>query len=85
MAKNQQGIAHILLVLFLIVALVAGLYLLSKTTNFLPKAFFPNVGNIVQKQPTVEVKSEYRNPFDKRNQYVNPFDQYKSPFLNLKK
>ena len=85
MFKNQQGIAHILLILFLLVALVAGLYLLSRTTNFLPKAFFPNVGNLVQKQPTVEVKTEYQNPFDKKTQYVNPFDQYKSPSLNLKK
>ena len=36
---------------------------------------------IVQKKPTVEVKTTYNNPFDKETQYVNPFEKYKNPFV----
>lgn len=36
---------------------------------------------IVQKKPTVEVKTTYKNPFDKKTQYVNPFEKYKNPFV----
>lgn len=32
------------------------------------------------KKPTVELKTEYKNPFDKKTQFVNPFDQTKNPF-----
>lgn len=38
----------------------------------------------VSKEPTVNLKKEYQNPFDKNSQYVNPFSQYKNPFDNLK-
>lgn len=31
----------------------------------------------------VEVKTEYKNPFDRENQFVNPFAEVKSPFNNL--
>ncbi|MEK7561298.1 MAG: hypothetical protein AAB541_00340 [Patescibacteria group bacterium] len=34
-----------------------------------------------QKEPTaVELKTDYKNPFNKETQYVNPFDQTKNPF-----
>lgn len=79
MVQNQRGIAQILLILLLLAAIVAGLYLLQQKTNFLPKAFFPKI-NLGQKQPTVELKTEYKNPFNKETQYVNPFDTYKNPF-----
>ena len=36
---------------------------------------------IVQKKPTVETKTTYKNPFDKNTQYVNPFKKYKNPFV----
>jgi len=34
----------------------------------------------LQTQPRVDIKTEYKNPFDKKTQYVNPFDTYKNPF-----
>lgn len=35
----------------------------------------------LQKEPKVSVKTEYKNPFDKKTQYVNPFESYKNPFV----
>lgn len=34
-----------------------------------------------KKQPTVTLKTEYNNPFNKESQYVNPFEKYKNPFV----
>lgn len=39
------------------------------------------IQKIYQKKPTVEIKSQYKNPFDKSTQYVNPFEKYKNPFV----
>ncbi len=36
---------------------------------------------IYTKKPKVEIKTSYKNPFDKNTQYVNPFDKYKNPFV----
>lgn len=33
------------------------------------------------KKPAVEIKTSYKNPFNKETQYVNPFDKYKNPFV----
>ena len=38
----------------------------------------------LQTQPQVSIKTEYKNPFDKKTQYVNPFDTYKNPFVVAK-
>ncbi len=35
------------------------------------------------KKPTVNLITEYENPFDKKSQYVNPFSGYKNPFDSL--
>lgn len=36
---------------------------------------------LLQQGPQVSIKTEYKNPFDKKTQYVNPFDTYKNPFV----
>ena len=36
---------------------------------------------LFSKGPKVELKTTYKNPFDKNTQYVNPFDKYKNPFV----
>ena len=36
---------------------------------------------LFSKAPKVELKTTYKNPFDKNTQYVNPFDKYKNPFV----
>lgn len=38
----------------------------------------------LSKGPQVSLKTEYKNPFDKKTQYVNPFDTYKNPFVVAK-
>lgn len=40
----------------------------------------PNIP-FLQLGPKVSIKTEYKNPFDKKTQYVNPFDTYKNPFV----
>lgn len=75
---NQKGIIHLILILILlVVAAVAAYFIFSngKVPSF----------TSAPKEPKVALKSEYKNPFEKKSQYVNPFDQYKSPFVNLKK
>ena len=77
---NNRGFAHILLLIVLIFGLVVGAYLVSKQTNLFPKAFLPKISS---QEPNVVVKSEYKNPFDKKTQYVNPFEETNNPFANL--
>ena len=43
----------------------------------------PNIP-FLQQGPQVSIKTEYKNPFDKKTQYVNPFDTYKNPFVIAK-
>ena len=38
----------------------------------------------LSKELKVSIKTEYKNPFDKKTQYVNPFDAYKNPFVVAK-
>lgn len=71
---TQRGIIH-LLPLVLIAALVVGVILVLTGKFKIPSVPFG------QKQPKVELKTEYKNPFNKESQYVNPFDQYKNPFV----
>ena len=74
----QKGFAHLLPLLVVLAALLLlGYYLVSKGNISVP--FVPSS----KKEPTVELKTDYKNPFAKETQYVNPFDQYKSPILNL--
>lgn len=41
----------------------------------------PPSGGIFSRKPNVELRTTYKNPFDKGTQYVNPFDKYKNPFV----
>jgi hypothetical protein len=36
---------------------------------------------LFSKAPKVELKTTYKNPFNKDTQYINPFDKYKNPFV----
>lgn len=71
---DQKGIAHLLVILLVVVAvLVGGFFILQK--------FNPQGG---KKGASVSLQTQYKNPFDKSAQYVNPFAQYKNPFDALK-
>lgn len=39
---------------------------------------------LLQKEPKVSIKTGYKNPFDKKTQYINPFEEYKNPFVVAK-
>lgn len=75
---NQRGVVHLVLPLALLLIIGAALFTLvyfGIIQNPLKK--IPGLG---QKQPQVELKTQYKNPFKKDTQYVNPFDTYKNPF-----
>lgn len=73
--EKERGIIHLLPLLVVVIAIAVGVYLISQGKVNLP--FLSN-------QPSVAVKTEYKNPFDKETQYVNPFDSYKNPFTIAK-
>lgn len=79
---NQKGVVHLLLpVLIVLIVAALAVYFI-----FFNKSFtIPGLSNLGKQEPKIAVKSEYKNPFKKENQYVNPFDEYKSPFLKFEK
>lgn len=73
------------LIVALIFALLAVLLLIIVVANITQKSniILQTITPTKSKEPTVSLKKEYKNPFDKNAQYVNPFSQYKNPFDNL--
>lgn len=72
---NNKGVIHLALPFVFLLVLAGGLFILvSLKIIKLPALPF------LQKGPSVELKTEYKNPFDKETQYVNPFESYKNPF-----
>lgn len=70
--------------------LIVSLVLVIVVASFFTLAYFrfiksplPNLP-LLQKAPKVSIKTEYKNPFDKKTQYVNPFETYKNPFVVAK-
>ena len=74
--KDQKGIIHLFALLIIILVLALAGFAVMKF-GFIK---IPSL-NIVQKKSLVELKTEYKNPFNKNTQYVNPFDQYKNPLV----
>jgi len=83
-AGQQAGVIHLALNIIIVLIAVAAIWTfviyLLLSQGVLKKA--PIFGP--KKEPTVGLKTEYKNPFDKKTQYINPFDQFKSPFQTLK-
>lgn len=80
--NSQKGVIHLIALLLLLLVIGAGLLVLIYTgTINNPLKHVPYLGNLGQGGPKVTLKSEYKNPFDKKTQYVNPFDKYKNPFV----
>ncbi|MBI4084502.1 MAG: hypothetical protein HY431_01210 [Candidatus Levybacteria bacterium] len=71
------GGAIALIVIFILVS-----YLISSSKT--AKQADKTAGQSAKKGPTVNLVTEYNNPFDKKSQYVNPFSKYKNPFDTLK-
>ena len=75
--KNNKRVI-VSLILVIVVASIFTLYF-----KFV-KSPLPNLPLLQQKEPKVSIKTEYKNPFDKKTQYVNPFETYKNPFVVAK-
>lgn len=73
--NTEKGFAHFVVLLLIIVLVAAAYFLISKGIIKTPNLPF------LKKEPTVEVKKVYQNPFKKETQYVNPFETYKNPFV----
>lgn len=80
--SKQQGVIHLALPLFFLLAIAAVFFALIYFGIL--KNPFGNLPFLSQKQPKVTLKSEYENPFKKETQYVNPFETYKNPFTVAK-
>ena len=70
------------LLLLILTSLGLSVYFLTTTKKFEPPSKAATSG---QKEPTVTLKSDFKNPFQQQSQYLNPFDPTKSPLYNLKK
>lgn len=73
----KKGVVH-LLPIILIAAIIIGVYFLIY--KFVLKKNLP----FTKQEPKVELKTEYKNPFNKNTQYVNPFDEFKNPLLGAR-
>jgi len=91
--NNQTGLAAILsffrrkkvLIGLPLLLLLAGVIYVGLVRFGIIQDPFP-LPNIpfLQQGPQVSIKTQYKNPFDKKTQYVNPFDTYKNPFVVAK-
>lgn len=78
--NNQKGVVHLFFLLIIVVLVGGAIFLVTKGIIKIPGISLPSIP-ILQKQPSVQLKEEYKNPFKKETQYVNPFDKYKNPFV----
>jgi len=69
----------IIILAVVVIVVVAAAFLIVNSLSDTPV----NIGSAILGQSKVEVKSEYKNPFDRNNQFVNPFSEVKSPFTSL--
>ncbi|MDO8619002.1 MAG: hypothetical protein Q7R49_03625 [Candidatus Daviesbacteria bacterium] len=72
---KERGFAHLILLLVVILLIGAGIYFIKQGKFNLPSIPF------LQNGPKVDLKTEYKNPFNKETQFVNPFNKYKNPFV----
>ena len=77
MTLKKGFVLHLLPILLFVVAVWAAVLYLLIQKGIIKKPSF------LEKKANVELKSEYKNPFDKKTQYVNPFDDFKNPFNNI--
>lgn len=74
----KKGIAHTILVILIAIAVLAIPVVVAVFV------FHKRIPLFSKKGPNVALKTEYKNPFDKKTQYVNPFEESKNPLVNLK-
>lgn len=81
----KKGFVHLLLLfLILTVAAIVAYVLISAGIIKNPLAQKPSKEISTNSKQTINLKSEYKNPFAKDTHYVNPFSDYKNPIDNIK-
>lgn len=77
----KKGFAHLILIVLILASILAvATFLYTQTAKKNPS----QTNDKLTTEATVQIKKDYANPFDEKNQYVNPFNQNKNPFDNLK-
>lgn len=71
----------VLMGLPLFILLIGVVFVLLVRFRIIPDPFPLQNITFLKLGPQVSIKTEYKNPFDKKTQYVNPFDTYKNPFV----
>ena len=79
MITKKGFTAHLILVVVFVIAAWGIVFYLLVTKGIVK---LPSIINL-KKEPAVELKSQYQNPFNKETQYANPFDKYKNPFAGI--
>lgn len=74
--SGQKGLIHLLPLMLGVVIIGAAIFAFIQGWIKLPSVSSP-----FQKSASVDLKTTYKNPFDKETQYVNPFQTYKNPFV----
>lgn len=69
---NRKRFFYVSIILIIIVLVPIALLVFKDKLQIPSQSVF--------KKSTVELKTTYNNPFDKKTQYVNPFQKYKNPF-----
>lgn len=75
--RYKKGIVHLFAIILIFILFIAIPLIIAKFV------FKKNLPFLSGKKPNVTLKAEYKNPFDKKTQYVNPFEDAKNPFANL--
>ena len=80
--KSQRGVIHLALPLLFLLAVAAIVAVVLISTGIIknPLKNIPFLSKLGQSGPKIELKKDYKNPFNKETQYVNPFETYKNPF-----
>lgn len=75
--RFKKGFVHLLPII--IVLALTGIVIFV----LIQQGFIKKPSLFGSKKPTVDLKTEYKNPFDKKTQYANPFNDFKNPFNNI--
>ena len=80
-ANTQKGIVHLVVPIVIIILLAVTAFVLFRVGVIKTKkegslTYTTSTGE----KGTIEMKSEYENPFDEKASYSNPFEDKKNPF-----
>lgn len=77
---SQKGVVALAIPLLFLLIIAAVIFILI-SQGVIKKSTLPQLPG-AKKEPTVNLQTQYQNPFD--GKFVNPFAGYKNPFDALK-